>query len=135
LNKLWTRSTRFDLYWPDLAVLGEQAVLNQEIYLQGTSADLDPFGYQERHAEYRFKPSEVVGVFASYASTPLDAWHLADKYTSLPTLGANWIVDQPPMTRVKAVTTQPDFLFDSHFNIKCVRPMPVYGVPGQILRF
>jgi hypothetical protein len=135
LNRMFSRSTRFDFYWPALSHLGEQAVLNQEIYAQGTSADTQVFGYQERYAEYRYKPSQICGRFRSNDAAPLDYWHLAQKFTSLPVLNTTFIQDTPPISRVVAVTTEPQFLFDAYFKLRCARPMPVYGVPGLIDHF
>ena len=135
LNRMWSRRTRFDFYWPTLAHLGEQAVLNKEIYAQGTDADDDVFGYQERYAEYRYYPSVITGRFRSTDPTPLDFWHLSQKFDSLPTLSSDFIEDKPPMERIVAVTTEPNFLLDCYFNLKCVRPMPVYSVPGFIDHF
>ncbi|QCQ84782.1 major capsid protein [Blackfly microvirus SF02] len=136
LNRMWTRQTRFDFYWPALAQIGEQSVLNQEIYMVGTPAqDTATFGYQERFAEYRYKPSIVTGLFRSTFATTLDSWHLAQNFASLPALNASFIVDNPPIARVVAVPTQPQFLLDVYFNLRCARPMPVYGVPGNIDRF
>lgn len=136
LHRMWSRSTRFDFYWPSLAQIGEQAILNQEIYCRGTgSSDLLVFGYQERFGEYRYKPSVITGQFRSQFATTLDSWHLAQTYTSLPALGATFIVENPPVSRVIAVPSQPQFLFDAHFSFRCARPMPVYGVPGNIDRF
>jgi hypothetical protein len=138
LNRMWSRQTRFDFFWPALAQIGEQSVLNQEIYCQGTAgagADLLSFGYQERYAEYRYKPSVITGQFRSTYATPLDSWHLAQKFTSLPTLASTFIQDTPPVARVVAVPSQPQFLLDCHFSLQCARPMPVYGVPGNMDRF
>jgi len=138
LNRMWTRSTRFDFYWPALAHIGEQVVLNQEIYSVGSAVpgqDASAFGYQERYAEYRYKPSIITGQFRSNYATPLDSWHLAEYYTSLPTLGNTWIQSNPPVARVVAVPSQPLFLTDIYFQMQCARPMPVYGVPGNIDRF
>ncbi|UDN67722.1 major capsid protein [robinz microvirus RP_103] len=136
MNKMWTRQTRFDFYWPALAHIGEQSVLNQEIYMVGTPAqDTAVFGYQERYAEYRYKPSIVTGQFRSTFSTTLDVWHLSQNFGSLPALNATFIVDNPPIGRVSAVPTQPQFLLDVYFNLRTARPMPVYGVPGNIDRF
>nr|QJB19213.1 MAG: major capsid protein [Microvirus sp.] len=134
LNRMWSRSTRFDFYWPALAQIGEQAVLNQEIYCRGDTNDALAFGYQERFAEYRYKPSVITGQFRSQFATTLDSWHLAQTYTALPTLSSTFIVENPPVSRVIAVPSQPQFLFDAHFDLKCARPMPVYGVPGNIDR-
>jgi hypothetical protein len=135
LNKMFSRSTRFDFFWPTLAHLGEQAVLNREIYAQGTAADDEVFGYQERYAEYRFKPSLITGKMRSQDPQSLDIWHLAQDFTSLPTLGPDFIVEQPPVERVVAVQDEPEFLFDSYFSLKCARPMPVYSTPGLIDHF
>lgn len=135
LHRLWSRQTRFDFYWPALAHLGEQAVLNKEIYAQGTSADDDVFGYQERYAEYRYYPSLITGKFRSTYAQPLDMWHLSQKFDSLPTLSAQFIEDNPPVSRVIAVQDEPQFLLDTYFSLNCVRPMPVYSVPGLVDHF
>lgn len=141
LNRMWTRKTRFEFYWPSLAHLGEQAVLSREIYADGTAGDDAVFGYQERWAEYRYFPSRISGAFRSNypaGSTPasLDAWHLAQNFTSRPTLSAAFIEDPTDVVpRVVAVPSEPEFLFDSHFTIRCVRPMPTYSVPGLIDHF
>lgn len=135
LNKMFSRSTRFDFYWPTLAHLGEQAVLNREIYAQGTSADDDVFGYQERYAEYRYKPSLITGKMRSQDAQSLDIWHLAQDFSTLPTLSADFIEEHPPVERVVAVQDEPEFLFDSYFSLKCARPMPVYSTPGLIDHF
>lgn len=135
IERMWSRSTRFDFYWPALAHIGEQAVLNKEIYAQGLEIDNATFGFQERYAEYRYKPSRVSGLFSSTAAGTLDSWHLAQDFADLPTLSEAFIIEKPPMTRVKAVTTEPDFLFDSFFRYKCARPMPMYSVPGLVDHF
>lgn len=136
LNRMWSRRTRFDFYWPVLANLGEQAILNQEIYTTGVPAtDTAAFGYQERWAEYRYYPSMITGQFRSTYATPLDTWHLAQKFTALPTLSASFIVDQPPISRVIAVPSQPEFLLDSWIDVQATRPMPTYSVPGMIDHF
>jgi hypothetical protein len=136
LNRMWSRQTRFDFYWPALAQIGEQGILNQEIYMVGTSAqDTAIYGYQERYAEYRYKPSIVTGQFRSTFATPLDSWHLSQSFAALPTLSASFIVDNPPISRVVAVPSQPQFLLDSYFQLQCARPMPLYGVPGNMDRF
>jgi len=135
LNRMWSRRTKYDFYWPALSHIGEQTVLNKEIYAQGTSADEDVFGYQERFAEYRYKPSVITGQFRSTYSTPLDIWHLAQEFSSLPTLGDTFIKEAPPVSRVIAVPSQPEFLLDAYFNLKCARPMPTYSVPGLIDHF
>ena len=135
LNRMWTRSTKFDMYWPTFAHLGEQAVLNKEIYAQGNAKDDEAFGYQERYAEYRYFPSVITGKFRSTYAQPLDFWHLAQKFDSLPTLSSQFIEDNPPVNRVIAVQDEPQFLLDCWFDMNCVRPMPVYSVPGLIDHF
>lgn len=138
LPRMFSRQSRFDFYWPALAHIGEQAVLNKEIYAQGTAgagADDLVFGYQERYGEYRFKPGMITGRFRSNDPTPLDTWHLAQKFTSLPALNSSFIEEAPPVDRIVAVTTEPHFLLDCFFDMKCARPMPVYSVPGQIDHF
>ena len=135
LNRMWSRRDRFDFYWPALAHLGEQAVLNKEIYADGTAADEDVFGYQERFAEYRYKPSCITGQFRSNAATTLDAWHLSQNFTSRPTLSSDFIKDQPPIDRVVATPDEPNFICDFYHKLICARPMPMYGVPGNIDRF
>lgn len=135
LDRMWSRQTRFDFYWPALSHLGEQNILNKEIYYQNTAADDLTFGYQERWAEYRYKNSVITGRFRSNATTPLDAWHLAQNFTALPVLNSAFIEETPPMSRIKAVSTEPDFLLDGFFKLHCARPMPVYSVPGLIDHF
>ena len=135
LNRMWSRQGRFDFYWPVLAHLGEQAVLNKEIYAQGTADDDNVFGYQERYAEYRYYPGQVTGKFRSTDPQPLDSWHLAQNFSSLPTLSPQFIQDDPPVDRVIAVRDEPQFLFDSYIRLKCARPMPVYSVPGLVDHF
>jgi hypothetical protein len=135
LNRMWSRQDRWDFYWPALAHIGEQAVLNKEIYAQGTTADDGVFGYQERFAEYRYKPSMITGQFRSTAATSLDNWHLAQDFGSLPALNSSFIEENPPLDRVLAVPSEPDLLLDAFFDLKCARPMPVYSVPGLIDHF
>lgn len=135
LNRMWSRQTRFDFYWPALSHLGEQGVLNKEIYAQGTSEDEEVFGYQERFAEYRYHPSLVTGEFRSNYAQSLDTWHLAQDFDSLPVLNASFIEENPPVERVIAVPSEVHVLMDSYFNLRCTRPMPVYSVPGLIDHF
>jgi hypothetical protein len=136
LPRMFSRQTRWDFYWPALSHIGEQAILNKEIYAQADSNDDLVFGYQERFAEYRYKPSQVTGYFRSNDAATLDAWHLAQDFATLPTLNEKFIVEDPPVDRVKALGDDyPDFLFDSFFDLKCARPMPVYSVPGLIDHF
>lgn len=137
LPRMFSRSTRWDFYWPALAHIGEQAILNKEIFAQGSIAATDDlvFGYQERFAEYRYKPSQITGQFRSNFATSLDTWHLAQDFATLPALGAAFIVETPPIDRVIAVPSEPHMLFDSYFDLKCARPMPIFGVPGLIDHF
>ncbi len=135
LNRMWSRQTRWDYYWPALSHIGEQSVLNKEIFADGSANDDLVFGYQERFAEYRYKPSLITGEFRSSAAASLDTWHLAQDFATLPTLNADFIEDDPPVDRVIAVPSEPHFLFDGYFSMKCARPMPVYSVPGLIDHF
>lgn len=136
LNRMWNRSTRYDFFWPKLQQLGEQEVLNKEIFISGTDAtDNEVFGYQERYAEYRYKPSEIHGRFRSTYATPLDQWHLAEEFSSLPALNAAFIVQSTPIERAIVVDTEPDLLFDAFFRIKVARPMMTYSVPASLGRF
>lgn len=138
LRKMWSRSTRYDFYFPAFAMLGEQAVLLGEIYSQGNSGDTTVFGYQERWAEYRYSPSQVTGLFRSTSAGTLDAWHLAQRFTVAPALNASFINDNPPLSRVLAVGTGANgaqIIFDSFFDMQCARPMPLYSVPGLIDHF
>lgn len=135
LNRQFSRSTLYDFYWPAFAHIGEQSILNKEIYAQGSAnlaEDALTFGYAERNADYRYKPSLVTGKFRSNDALTLDAWHLAIDFGSLPTLGSDFIQSNVPLERAVAVTTEPEFLFDSIINIKAARPLPLYGVPGGI---
>ena len=135
LNRMFSRSTRYDYYWPALSHIGEQSVLNKEIYADGSANDELVFGYQERYAEYRYKPSMITGKFRSNDAQSLDAWHLSQDFAALPTLGSDFIEENPPLDRVVAVPSEPHFIFDSYVRMKCARPMPVYSVPGKIDHF
>lgn len=138
LRKLWSRRTRYDFYFPAFAMLGEQAVLNKEIYFDGSANDDGVFGYQERWAEYRYSPSQISGLFRSTAAGTLDGWHLAQKFTALPVLGDTFIQDTPPVSRILAVgagANGAQFIFDSFFDMRVARPMPLYSVPGLIDHF
>nr|WNN13384.1 MAG: major capsid protein [Microviridae sp.] len=135
INKMWLRSDVLDFYWPSFAHLGEQAIQNIEIYCQGNDDDNKVFGYQERYAEYRYKPSLITGQFRSTYKQPLDIWHLSQKFATLPTLSDEFIQDHPPISRVVAVPSYPHFLLDVKFNLKCIRPMPMYGIPGMMGHF
>ena len=138
LNRMFSRSTLYDFYWPSLSNIGEQSVLNKEIYADNSANDDNTFGYQERYAEYRYKPSQITGRFRSNSvdgsgnANTLDAWHLSQDFSSLPALGNTFIEDNPPVDRVIAVTTEPQFIFDSLFKLKCHRPMPIRSIPGGV---
>lgn len=130
LNRMWSRQTRFDFYWPVFAHLGEQSILSKEIFADGSAQDDDVFGYQERYAEYRYYPNMITGKMRSTDSQSLDVWHLAQKFSNRPVLNDEFIEENVPLDRVLAVTNEPEVLLDCYFKLSCVRPMPVYGVPG-----
>ena len=132
LQRMFSRETLYDFYWPSLSNIGEQAVLNKEIYADASANDELTFGYQERYAEYRYKSSSITGKFRSNATGTLDYWHLSQDFGSLPALGNTFISDTPPVDRVIAVPSEPQFIFDSLFNMKSTRPMPVRSVPGGL---
>lgn len=133
IERMWSRKGRYDYYWPVLANIGEQAILNKEIYAQGKAADEEAFGYQEAWADYRYKPSKVTGLFRSNAAQSLDAWHYAQDYDALPTLSTAWMEQtDTEMKRTLAVQSQPDFIADFYFMNKTTRCMPVYSIPGLI---
>ena len=138
LRRMWSRATRYDYYFPAFAMLGEQTILNREIYVRGDANDDDVFGYQERWAEYRYNPALITGLFRSTAASTIDPWHLAQKFTSLPTLNDTFIQDTPPLSRVLAIGSSANgqqLLFDSFFSIRAARPLPMYSVPGLIDHF
>lgn len=135
LARMFSRRSRFDFYWPALSHIGEQAVLNKEIFLDGTPADEEVFGYQERYAEYRYKPSIITGLMRSSAPQSLDTWHLSQDFLTRPLLNATFIEERPPFERVIAVQDEPQFIGDFYFSMRSARPMPVYGVPGLIDHF
>lgn len=133
LHRMWTRSTRYDFYWPVFANLGEQAIRNDEIYCTGDTTDPLTFGYQERWAEYRYRPSRIAGLFKSTSASNIDEWHLSQQFGSLPTLNSTFITQATPGTRILAAGATADkmqVLLDSVFHIRCTRPMPTYSVPG-----
>lgn len=132
LSRMWTRSTRFSYYDPMLANLGEQAVLNQEIYAQGTSKDQEVFGYQEAWADYRYRTNMVTSEMRSTYAQTLDAWHYADKYDSLPILSHNWIKEGKNIDRTLAVqsSNSHQFICNYYFDQTWTRPMPIYSIPG-----
>ena len=136
INKMWLRSTVYDFYWPTFAHLGEQAIELREIYSQGTEADTSVFGYQERYAEYRYKPSQITGKFRSTVTGGnLDVWHLSQFFRNAPTLNEEFITENPPIERIIAVPSEPEFLLDIGFSYTTVRPMPMFGTPGLVDHF
>lgn len=136
INKMWLRSTVYDFYWPTFAHLGEQAIELREIYAQGTEADTTVFGYQERYAEYRYKPSQITGKFrSSVTGGNLDVWHLSQFFSNAPTLNEEFITENPPIKRIVAVQDEPEFLLDVGFRYTTVRPMPMFGTPGLVDHF
>jgi len=135
LHRKFSRRSRYDFYWPALANIGEQSVLNKEIYATNTATDDQVFGYQERWAEYKHFPNQITGKLRSTFSTPLDFWHLAQKFTALPALNSSFIEDNPPIARAIAVPSEPQFVFDSYIQLNCTRAMPVYSIPGLIDHF
>lgn len=136
INKMWLRSTVYDFYWPTFAHLGEQAIELREIYAQGSEADTTVFGYQERYAEYRYKPSQITGKFrSSVVNGSLDMWHLSQFFKNAPTLNEEFIVENPPIERIIAVPSEPEFLLDIGFRYTTVRPMPMFGTPGLVDHF
>lgn len=135
IERFWSRKSRFDYYWPVLANIGEQAVLNKEIYAQGNAQDNEVFGYQEAWADYRYKPNRVAGEMRSAYAQSLDVWHLGDDYSQLPKLSDQWIrEDKANVNRVIAVSDQnANQLFaDIYIQNRTTRPMPLYSIPGLI---
>lgn len=136
INRMWTRSTVYDWYWPTFAHLGEQAVLLKEIYATGDiEQDNSVFGYQERYAEYRYKPSVICGKFRSNIKGNLDIWHLSQYFETAPKLNPEFIEEDVPIKRVIAVPSEPQFLIDIGFKYTTVRPMPMFGTPGLVDHF
>lgn len=136
IERYWSRSTRFDYFYPALGHLGEMAVLNKEIYVSDDpTIDEAVFGYQEAWADYRYIPSKVTGLMRSSDPASLDVWHLAQDFATLPALNSTFLRDDVPMDRVVAVPTEPDFLLDVYFKIKAARPLPLYGTPGMMDHF
>lgn len=135
LNRMWKRIDRYSYFWPSFQHIGEQIVYGDEIYASSDN-DLEPvFGYQEKYAEYRYKPSMITGKFCSNYSQSLDIWHLSQDFGATPKLNDSFIEDNPPIDRVIAIPSEPHFLLDTYFKYRCARPMPLYGVPGNIDRF
>lgn len=136
INKMWLRSTVYDFYWPTFAHLSEQAIELRELYAQGDKSDTIVFGYQERYAEYRYKPSQITGKFrSSVTGGNLDVWHLSQYFANAPTLNEEFIIENPPIKRIIAVQDEPEFLLDVGFRYTTVRPMPMFGTPGLVDHF
>lgn len=138
LDKMWSRSTRYDFYYPVLSQLGEEPIYNREIYYTGSGAPNDlVFGYTERYNSYRFKNSRITGRFRPDHASSLEAWTLQEEFTSLPTLGDTFIQSNTggPLDRAIAVPSEPQFIVDFHFDLRCARPMPLYGTPGNLDHF
>jgi len=132
LDRMWTEQTREDLYVPVLAHLGEQVVLTQELFCDGSGTDDDVLGYVPRWDHLRSKVSIVTGALSSYAATPLDMYHLAQDYgVTAPVLNDTYMTDDPPIARIQAVTSEPDWIMDLNIDLKCVRPIPVRAIPGM----
>jgi hypothetical protein len=135
LHRMFSRSTRYDFYFPVLAHLGEQAVLSKEIYADGSANDEDVFGYIPRYDEYRFAHNRISGLFRSQATDTLDTWHLAQEFGSRPVLGQTFIEEDPPFDRVVNFPDEPHLILECEFDLICARPMPVFGVPGMMDHF
>lgn len=133
--RMWSRQTRYDFYDPSLAHLGEMAVLNKEIFVQGTSADDEVFGYMPHWDDMRYCPSMVMGVMRSDHASSLDPWHLGLDFSALPVLNTGFIEEDPPVDRVVAVPSEPQFILDAYFDMTCARPMPMFSTPGLIDHF
>lgn len=133
IERMWLRRGRYDFYWPALAHMGEQAVYSAEIYAAGDSGDTTVFGYQERWAEYRNKPNRISAGFRSTNPQSLDVWHLSQEFTARPVLNTAFITENPPIDRVLQTDTLEgfEFLFDSVFDIRMVRPLPMFSIPGM----
>lgn len=132
INRMWLHKSIYDFALPVFAHLGEQPIYNKEIFVSGAAVDDEAFGYQERYAEYRYKPSMITGKFRSSDPQSLDVWHLSQDFKNLPTLSNEFIQDNPPVKRVLAVQDEPDFLLDVAFNCKVTRCLPLYGTPGLV---
>ena len=130
LWKQWSYKTREELYWPQFSHLGEQAVYTREIDCRGTESDSTVFGYQERYGECRYYPSLITGLFKSNTDSGLDRWHLSQDFETAPVLNSDFIVDNPPVSRIVSVPSEPHFYIDIYMDLQCIRPMPIYSTPG-----
>lgn len=133
LERMWSRKTNLDFYYPVFANLGEQAILKKELYLTGTNTDEQAFGYQEAWAEYRMKPNRICGKFRSNATGTLDSWHYGDNYTETPSLSQAWMKEgNSEIQRTLAVDNEPQFIMDTVIDNTSIRPMPMYSIPGLV---
>ena len=141
IDRMWTKQTRYDLFMPELQGLGEQEIYNRELFYTDEASGVDGtnnsavFGYIPRYDEYRFKNSKILGRFRSNATATFDPWHLSQEFGTLPTLNQTFLEENAPMSRIKATSGDPDYIFDSYIAQKCARPLTLYGVPGMIDRF
>lgn len=132
LWKQWSYKSREELYWPQFSHLGEQAVYTREIDCRGTESDSTVFGYQERYGECRYYPSLITGLFKSNTDSGLDRWHLSQDFEKAPVLNSDFMVDDPPVSRIVAVPSEPHFYIDIYMDLQCIRPMPIYSAPGLV---
>ena len=137
VERYWQKQTRYDFYYPVLAQIGEQSVMLDELYFITSGSRDTVFGYQERYAEYRYKPSRLTNLMSPDAASNLASWHLGEEFTSTPALGDTFITSNTgtPLDRALAIPTEPHFIFDAYFNLKCARPMPLFGIPGNLDHF
>lgn len=130
LHRKFTRRTRYDHYYPSLAHLGEQAILNKEIFVQNNAEDEDAYAYIPRYDEYRYGVNKITGKLRSWAYGSLNSWHLAQSYSNLPKLSQDFLEENPPIDRVTVVQDEPQFILDVGFDFTAIRPMPTYSIPG-----
>lgn len=136
LNRRFTRSTRFEYFWPELQHMGEQALLSREIFADGTgdptlqTGDFSVWGYQPRYEEYRYRQNMITGQFRSTYAQSLDSWHLGLHFTTRPVLNSDFIEERPHVDRVVAIADEPEFLLDCYFKFTAARPIGMYGTPG-----
>lgn len=135
LDRIWTVGNRLEEFWPELCHIGEQPMYVREIYCNGDANDSKVFGYNERYAEYRYKPNRITGKFRSTDPNTLDVWHLGQKFDAAPSLSQAFIEENPPFARVLAVQNEPQFLLDAWFDDKWIRPMSLFGTPELIDHF
>jgi len=137
IDRYWSKDTRYDFYYPVLSQIGEQAILLGELWTQGNATDDTVFGYTERYNEYRYINSKSTGLFNVDANGSLSPWHLSEDFTTQPSLGSDFIESNTgdPLDRAIAIDTEPHFIADFYFDIKAARPLPLYGVPGNLDHF